>query len=109
MPTEYRVGELLKKKREEKNKSIKEASKETSIMTKYIIALEEENWDRFPSETYLIGFLTKYGTYLGVDAEELINMYKEGNRIFLEPNMEVVKELADCFNSIVKGEENEHF
>ena len=38
---------------------------------------------------------------------KLINMYKEGNRIFLEPNMEVVKELADCFNSIVKGEENE--
>ena len=92
MPTEYRVGELLKKKREEKNKSIKEVSKETSIMTKYIIALEEENWDRFPSETYLIGFLTKYGTYLGVDAEELINMYKAQKKEETQPPF---RELVD--------------
>jgi len=39
---------------------------------------------------------------------KLINMYKEGNRIFLEPNMDVVKELSECFNSIVRGEENEY-
>ncbi|WP_456480049.1 ArsR/SmtB family transcription factor [Nautilia sp.] len=38
---------------------------------------------------------------------KLINMYKEGNRIFLEPNMEVVKELSECFDSIVRGERNE--
>ena len=36
---------------------------------------------------------------------KLISMYKEGNRIFLEPNMEIVEELSDCFNSIIKGEE----
>ena len=38
---------------------------------------------------------------------KLINMYKEGNKIFLEPNIDVVKELSECFNSIVRGEENE--
>ncbi|WP_024789577.1 MULTISPECIES: ArsR/SmtB family transcription factor [unclassified Lebetimonas] len=32
----------------------------------------------------------------------LIKMEKIGNRIFLEPNMEVIKELQECFNSMVK-------
>ncbi len=32
----------------------------------------------------------------------LIKMDKVGNRIFLEPNMEVIKELGECFNSMIK-------
>lgn len=32
----------------------------------------------------------------------LIKMEKIGNRIFLKPNMEVIKELQECFNSMVK-------
>jgi len=31
---------------------------------------------------------------------KLINMQKVGNKIFVDPNMETIKEISDCFKSI---------
>ena len=32
---------------------------------------------------------------------KIINMNKVGNKIFLEPNLETIKEVSECFNSII--------
>lgn len=32
---------------------------------------------------------------------KLVKMEKKGNRIFLEPNLETIKELKECFNSMI--------
>ena len=50
--------------------------KETNIGSVYLQALEEEKFDKFPSETYLIGFLRTYAEFLKLDVEGIVQSYK---------------------------------
>ncbi len=70
------IGEKLVSARELKKLTRKEVAKETNIPPRYIEALEEEDFDKLPSETYVIGFLRSYAEYLKIDAEEIIQAYK---------------------------------
>lgn len=69
------IGDLLKETREKKNLTIEEVSSETYITTKYLIYIEQGKFDKFPAETYLIGFLRKYSGFLGFVPEDIIAMY----------------------------------
>ncbi len=71
------IGVTLQKKRREKKVSLKKASEDTKIRIKYLIALEEENYDIFPADVYLKGFLRNYADYLGLDGRELVQIYEE--------------------------------
>src|SRR6056297_50323 len=42
----------------------------------YIEALENEEFEKFPGETYVTGFLGSYAEYLKMDADEIIQSYK---------------------------------
>ncbi len=70
------IGEKLRTARETRKLSIRDVVKETNISPSYIEALEEEEFDRFPSETYLIGFLRAYSDFLKLDTDEIIQAYK---------------------------------
>ncbi len=70
------IGEKLLAAREARRLSIKDVAKDTNISPLYIDALEEEDFDKFPSETYTIGFLRAYAEYLKLDADEMIQAYK---------------------------------
>ena len=70
------IGETLRNAREAKRLTLKDVSKDTNIVVKYLEALENEEFDKFPSETYLLGFLRSYAEYLRLDADELIQAYK---------------------------------
>lgn len=70
------IGEKLRQAREARKISIKEVVKETNISPLYLQALEEEKFDRFPSETYLIGFLRTYAEFLKLDVESIVQAYK---------------------------------
>ncbi len=70
------IGEKLKAAREARKLSVKEVAKETNITYKYVEALEDEDFDKFPGETYLLGFLRSYAEYLKLDADEIIQSYK---------------------------------
>lgn len=70
------IGETLRNAREAKRLTLKDVSNDTNIVVKYLEALENEDFDKFPSETYLLGFLRSYAEYLKVDADELIQAYK---------------------------------
>ncbi len=70
------IGEKLTSAREAKKLTRKEVAKETNIPPRYVEALEEEDFERLPSETYVIGFLRSYADYLKIDAEEIIQAYK---------------------------------
>ncbi len=74
------IGEKLRSAREAKKISIKDVVKDTNITPIYLEALEEEDFEKFPSETYLIGFLRSYAEYLKLDAEEMIQAYR-GHKI----------------------------
>lgn len=70
------IGERLKSIREAKKMTIREVAKETNISSLYIEALENEDFDKFPGETYVIGFIRSYSEYLKIDSEEIIQSYK---------------------------------
>ena len=70
------IGEKLKAKREELGFSIDQVARDTNIAKAYLTALEDEHFEEFPGETYLIGFLRNYSEYLGLNAEEVISLYK---------------------------------
>ncbi|PKA16908.1 helix-turn-helix domain-containing protein [Leptospira haakeii] len=71
-----RVGQILREAREEKKLTVKDVSKDTNISVKYILALETEDYAQFPGETFTIGFLKNYGSYLKLDTGMLINLYR---------------------------------
>ena len=54
------IGELIKAKRIEKSYSIEMISKTLNIKDKYIIAIEENDIERFDSEAYYLGYLKQY-------------------------------------------------
>jgi cytoskeletal protein RodZ len=62
--------------RESKGYTYDQVSRETNIANRYIQALEQEDFGKFPGEAYLLGFLRNYGEYLGLDAQELFNSYR---------------------------------
>lgn len=70
------IGETLKEARESKDASVKQIAQEINISREYLEALEEERFDIFPAETYLLGFLRNYAEYLGLDQEKSVALYK---------------------------------
>ena len=70
------IGEKFKEARKEKGLFVEQVARETNISKNYIEAIEDEKFDEFPGETYLIGFFRSYATYLGLNPEEIITIYK---------------------------------
>ncbi len=70
------LGEKLKTTREEKGLTLDQISRETNISIRYLEALETENFAIFPGEPYVIGFIKNYGSYLELDNQKLISLYR---------------------------------
>ena len=70
------LGNKLKTAREERGLSHTEVSQEINIASRYLEALEKENFSLFPGEPYALGFLRNYGEYLGLNVEELLFLYR---------------------------------
>jgi cytoskeletal protein RodZ len=70
------LGEKLKTARESKGYSYDQVGRETNIATRYLEALETEDFSKFPGEPYLLGFLRNYGEYLGLNVNELLSLYR---------------------------------
>ena len=70
------IGEKLKSTREARKLSLSDVTKDTNIAPTYLEALENEDFDYFPSETYAMGFLRNYADYLRLDSESMVQAYK---------------------------------
>jgi cytoskeletal protein RodZ len=70
------LGNKLKTGRESKGLSCDYVSRETNIATRYLEALETEDFSVFPGEPYALGFLRNYGEYLELDVNELFSLYR---------------------------------
>ena len=71
------LGPLFRDARTRSGKTIDDAVRETKIAKKYLVAIENENFDVFPGETYLIGFIRNYSQFLGLDPDEMILKYRD--------------------------------
>lgn len=75
MPLET-VGQILQSTREKRKVAISEIALQTNMGRRYLEALEADNYDVFPSQTHILGFIRNYATYLELDPDELIDIYK---------------------------------
>lgn len=71
------IGPIFREARAKTGKTIDDAVRETKIAKKYLIAIEDENFDIFPGETYLLGFLRNYSQFLGLDPDEMVLKYRD--------------------------------
>ncbi|MFW5695573.1 MAG: helix-turn-helix domain-containing protein [Alkalispirochaeta sp.] len=86
------IGAKLSNARSEKGVSIEQAARDTHIAKRFIEAMEQENFDEFPGEAYLLGFLRNYAGYLGLSAEEVVTLY---HNIRLQEQPAPIDELLD--------------
>lgn len=70
------VGDLLREKRRQLGRDIKEVSEHTKIRSEYLLALETGNYEKFASDVYAKGFLKKYAKYLGISPDRAAAMYR---------------------------------
>jgi len=69
------IGERLRNAREAKGLTLTAAESLTRIRATYLLALEEERFDRLPASVYTRGFLRTYALALGLDPDELAEAY----------------------------------
>ena len=77
-------GQYLKKEREAKSISLDEISESTRIRKIFLEALENDDIDNLPADVFVKGFLRSYCNYVGLNATEVIVLYKS----FRERNKE---------------------
>jgi cytoskeleton protein RodZ len=68
-------GERLKREREMREVSIEELTKATRISTRFVEALENEDWARLPGGVFGHGFVRTIARYLGLNEESLLGEY----------------------------------
>jgi helix-turn-helix protein len=70
------IGDVLKRTRTRRKVDIHTVEQQTKIRTKYLRALENEEWDVLPGPAYAKGFLRTYAQFLGLDGDALVDEYR---------------------------------
>jgi cytoskeleton protein RodZ len=69
------LGENLKREREMRGVSLDEISAATRIATRFLRAIENEQWDQLPGGVFNRGFVKAVAHYLGLDEENIVAEY----------------------------------
>jgi cytoskeleton protein RodZ len=78
------VGVVLRKARLKTGEDLKSVSDKLRIRRPYLEALEESRHDDLPGRAYAIGFVRTYAVYLGLNAADLVNLYKSETGVEVE-------------------------
>lgn len=78
------LGDIFKKRRDERKLSLKEVENATSIRTSYLQAIEEGHLGKLISPVYAQGFIKKYAAFLELDGELLIQEHPFVMKILAE-------------------------
>ena len=71
----FEIGTSLREARLRREIDFAEAEAATKIRGKYLRALEDEQFDVLPAQTYVKGFLRTYAEYLGLDGQLYVDEY----------------------------------
>ena len=71
----FKIGSSLREARLRQGLDFPEIEQATKIRTKYLQALEEEQFDLLPAQTYVKGFLRSYADYLGLDPQLYVDEF----------------------------------
>jgi cytoskeletal protein RodZ len=68
-------GEHLKREREMRGVSLEEVAAATRISTRFLEAIENEQWDELPGGVFNRGFIRAIARFLGLDEDSLVAEY----------------------------------
>jgi cytoskeleton protein RodZ len=70
------LGALLRKERENRGLSHAQLAQMTRLREHFLVAMENEEWQDLPPSVFVKGFIRSYAKALGLDEEELLDLYK---------------------------------
>jgi len=83
------IGEILKQERERHRLSVSDLAKRTRIRQDYLLALENNDFDKLPAAIFVKGYIRSYGQVFGFDHKPLQALlrrdYKESAKGKLVP------------------------
>jgi cytoskeletal protein RodZ len=71
----FEIGNSLREARSRRGVDFAQAEMGTKIRGKYLRALEDEQFELLPAQTYVKGFLRTYAEYLGLDGQLYVDEY----------------------------------
>jgi hypothetical protein len=71
----FEIGSSLREARMRRGLELSQVERDTRIRPRYLMALEEEQFDVLPGPAYTRGFLRTYADYLGLDSQRFIDEY----------------------------------
>jgi cytoskeletal protein RodZ len=80
-------GEHLKREREMRGVSLEEISAATRIAPRFLVALENEQWDQLPGGVFNRGFIRAVARFLGLDEDSLVSEYALETKGRAEPGV----------------------
>ncbi|HCL57680.1 MAG TPA: hypothetical protein DHW82_11825 [Spirochaetia bacterium] len=88
------IGELLKAKREEKKISLDTVASATNIAKKFIIAIEEDCFEKLPGSIHITGFVRLYGFYLEMEENFLMEKLAKQLRFEEHPPLDEIMHVS---------------
>jgi cytoskeleton protein RodZ len=70
------LGDGLRRARDHSGKSLAELAAETKVNTRFLIALEQNDWSSLPSRVFAIGYVRGYAAALGLDEQLAVERFK---------------------------------
>lgn len=71
------VGAFLRETRESLGLQLQDAARVTRIGKMYLIAMEEDKFEKLPNGAYIKGFLRLYAAYLGLSGDAVVARYEK--------------------------------
>jgi hypothetical protein len=70
------IGDTLSEARTRRAVDLEEVETVTGIRSRYLRAIEQEDWEALPEEFYARSFIRKYAQFVDVDPEPLVEEYR---------------------------------
>ncbi len=71
------IGNVFREARNRRKIDLSEVEAATRIRIRYLLAIENEEWDALPGGVYTRGFIRTYAGFLGLDGERLADDYRK--------------------------------
>jgi cytoskeleton protein RodZ len=76
------LGQYFRRAREHKGWTLEEAAVKTRILSPFLQAVEEDNYEQLPAEVFAKGFVRSYGQVLGLPDMEVLAKFEESGGQF---------------------------
>lgn len=73
----FRVGEMLRAAREHRGHDAATVAQQLKMRREQLEAVETGDLEKLPGRTYAVGFVRAYARHLGLDAEALVQQFKD--------------------------------